>query len=232
MTLNKKSHINIDKVFLQAILSHTLIIQSALVRSHDLVKNILKLERMYRQKEVRLVSINIIEALEEAKQIFENKQNIDENNTSGNIKRLELNIIFPGQCKKEDISIMGDDLLKEVFINLFSNAIKYSNKSDNVVKIDVSITDYVLSSANYWMISVADYGQGIPESVKENLFERFYSKASGTGLGLSIVRALVERYNGRIWVSDRMASSYKEGVSIGMMFPKPRQYTKELSELD
>jgi hypothetical protein len=229
---NKKSHINIDKVFLQEILSHTLIIQSALVRSHDLVKNILKLERMYRQKEVRLVSINIIEALEEAKQIFENKQNIDENNASGNIKRLELNIIFPGQCRKEDISIMGDDLLKEVFINLFSNAIKYSNKSDNVVKIDVSITDYVLSSANYWMISVADYGQGIPESVKENLFERFYSKASGTGLGLSIVRALVERYNGRVWISDRMVSSYKEGASIGMMFPKPQSSTKELSELD
>ena len=101
-----------------------------------------------------------------------------------------------------------------------------------MVKIDVSITDYVLSSANYWMISVADYGQGIPESVKENLFERFYSKASGTGLGLSIVRALVERYNGRVWVSDRMASSYKEGASIGMMFPKPQSSTKELSELD
>ena len=112
----------VDYDTLKEILSYISMIQSALVRSHDLVKNILKLERMYRQKEVRLVSINIIEALEEAKQIFENKQNIDENNTSGNIKRLELNIIFPGQCKKEDISIMGDDLLKEVFINLFSNA--------------------------------------------------------------------------------------------------------------
>ena len=70
------------------------------------------------------------------------------------------------------------------------------------------------------------------DTLKEGLFERFYSKASGSGLGLSIVRALVERYNGRVWASDRVASSYKEGASIGMMFPKPRSSTKELSELD
>ena len=48
-------------------------------------------------------------------------------------------------------------------------------------KICINNLTMCFHSANYWMISVADYGQGIPESVKENLFERFYSKASGTG---------------------------------------------------
>jgi signal transduction histidine kinase len=72
----------------------------------------------------------------------------------------------------------------------------------------------------YWMILVSDYGTGISDTLKEGLFERFYSKSSGSGLGLSIVRALVERYNGRVWASDRVASSYKEGVTIGMIFPQ------------
>lgn len=222
--LNKKSLISIDKDLLEGILSRVFTIQNALDRSKGLVKNILKLEKMYRQKDVSLELINVIEALEKAKQIFRNNEFGAESNTSNgknNNKRLELKITFPTHYKKEDICIMADDLLKEVFINLFSNAIKYSNKSDDVVKIDVSITEYALSYANYWMISVADYGPGIPDSVKDNLFERFYSKSSGTGLGLSIIRALVERYNGRVWVSDRVALSYKEGASIGMMFPKP-----------
>ena len=222
--LNKKSLISIDKDLLEGILSRVFTIQNALDRSKGLVKNILKLEKMYRQKDVSLELINVIEALEKAKQIFRNNEFGAESNTSNgknNNKRLELKITFPTHYKKEDICIMADDLLKEVFINLFSNAIKYSNKSDDVVKIDVSITEYALSYANYWMISVADYGPGIPDSVKDNLFERFYSKSSGTGLGLSIIRALVERYNGRVWVSDRVALSYREGASIGMMFPKP-----------
>lgn len=226
-TLNKTNQISIDKDLLEGILSRVLTIQNALDRSQDLVKNILKLEKMYRQKEVNLVLVNVIKDLEKAKQIFSNEENGNQTSTNSDKddndikKRIELKIAFPRQYKKEDICIMADDLLKEVFINLFSNAIKYSNKDDDVVKVDVSITEYMLSYANYWMISVADYGPGIPDSVKENLFERFYSKASGTGLGLSIVRALVERYNGRVWVSDRVALSHKEGATIGMMFPKP-----------
>jgi signal transduction histidine kinase len=227
---NEKCRISINKGLLEEVLSRALTIQNTLDRSQDLVRNILKLERMYRQKEVDLFLVNVIESLEKAEQILSNSEidnsnSIIHSNNYKNNKRLELKITIPSQYKKEDINILADDLLKEVFMNIFSNAIKYSgsarNEDNSQVKIDVSITEYTLSPARYWMISVADYGQGIPDSIKENLFERFYSKASGTGLGLSIVRALVERYNGRVWVSDRVASSYREGASIGMMFPIP-----------
>ena len=69
------------------------------------------------------------------------------------------------------------------------------------------------------MISICDSGNGISDTSKEDLFERFYSKASGTGMGLSIVRALVERYGGRVWASDKNKSSYQYGLCIGMIFP-------------
>lgn len=69
------------------------------------------------------------------------------------------------------------------------------------------------------MITISDYGKGIPDSMKKELFERFYSKAKGGGLGLSIVRALVERYRGKIWVGDTVYNDHTKGVTFGMIFP-------------
>ena len=112
---------------------------------------------------------------------------------------------------------MAEDLLDEIFINLFSNTAKYTDLSE--VKIDVAIEDYFIGETKYWMITVSDYGRGIPDSVKKELFERFYSKAKGGGLGLSIVRALVERYNGKIWVGDRVYNDHTKGTTFGMIFP-------------
>jgi signal transduction histidine kinase len=202
---------------LKEILSYISMIQNALDRSQDLVKNIIRLERMYRQKEVDLYKKNISQSIEEAKLVFSNQNNDKYNNFSD--KEIKLDVSIPEILKKEDINIMADDLLKEIFINIFSNSLKYNNKQ-NIVPIHITISEYYISDMKYWMILVSDYGTGISDTLKEGLFERFYSKASGSGLGLSIVRALVERYNGRVWASDRVASSHKEGVTIGMLFPQ------------
>ena len=69
------------------------------------------------------------------------------------------------------------------------------------------------------MVTVSDYGKGIPDSMKKELFNRFYSKAKGSGLGLSIVKTLVERYKGKIWIGDRVYEDYKQGTIFGMIFP-------------
>ena len=48
-------------------------------------------------------------------------------------------------------------------------------------------------------VSVRDYGVGIPEQVRERLFEQFFTtKAKGLGMGLSIVRSIVESHGGTI----------------------------------
>ena len=69
------------------------------------------------------------------------------------------------------------------------------------------------------MTTVTDYGKGISDSMKKELFERFYSKAKGSGLGLSIIKTLVERYKGKIWVGDRIYEDYTQGTTFGMIFP-------------
>jgi two-component system sensor histidine kinase FlrB len=73
------------------------------------------------------------------------------------------------------------------------------------------------------MVTVSDYGKGIPDSMKKELFKRFYSKAEGSGLGLSIVRTLVERYKGKIWIGDRVYEDYAQGAEFGMIFPAAQE---------
>lgn len=68
---------------------------------------------------------------------------------------------------------MSEDLLDEIFINLLSNSVKYTDISE--VRIDVAVKDYFIGETKYWMITVSDCGIGIPDPIKKELFERFYS---------------------------------------------------------
>jgi len=93
------------------------------------------------------------------------------------------------------------DRLREVIINLFDNAVKYSDQG----KITIGLTgdDKVVQ------FRISDQGQGIPAEDVAHLFQKFYRvdntatrTIGGTGLGLFICRKIVELYNGRIWVES------------------------------
>ena len=95
------------------------------------------------------------------------------------------------------------DRLREVIINLFDNAVKYSDQG----KITIGLTgdDKVVQ------FRITDQGQGIPAEDVGHLFQKFYRVDSsatrtigGTGLGLFICRKIVELYNGRIWVESQV----------------------------
>jgi two-component sensor histidine kinase len=194
----------------QKIFSYLTTAKNALTRSQSLVDNIRRLERLYGQKDLKLVLKNLPESINNAYSTV--KQTLYDNNPHG--KKISISMTHGHPM---DINIMAEDLLDEIFINLFSNTVKYTDSSE--VKIDVVIKDYFIGEAKYWMITISDYGKGIPDSMKKELFERFYYKAKGSGLGLSIVRALVERYRGKIWVGDRVYKDYTNGTTFGMIFP-------------
>jgi signal transduction histidine kinase len=196
---------DVKKIFL-----HLTTAKNALMRSQSLVDNIRRLEKLYIQKDIKLVSTNLPDAISNAYSTVE--QTLYENNPHG--KKISINMTY---SNLHDINIMAEDLLDEIFINLFSNTVKYTDSSE--VKIDVMIKDYFIGETKYWMITISDYGKGIPDLMKRELFERFYSKAKGSGLGLSIVRALVQRYRGKIWVGDRVYKDYTKGTTFGMIFP-------------
>ena len=93
--------------------------------------------------------------------------------------------------------------LKQVFINIISNAINYTEVDPQDKNKDIYIT--VEPSAGDVYIHIKDHGIGIPESDQSRIFERFYRvdkarsrQSGGTGLGLAIVKHIVEVFGGEI----------------------------------
>jgi two-component system sensor histidine kinase BarA len=107
-------------------------------------------------------------------------------------------------------TVLADDLLDEVFANLIGNAAKHGGPG-------VAIVVRVEDRGEEVLVSVEDTGPGIPDAIKERLFERLVRgshSAAGTGLGLYICRMLIARYGGKIWAADRVAGRPEEGTVI------------------
>ena len=104
-------------------------------------------------------------------------------------------------------------LLKNILINLISNAIKFSDEGMNVeIKAMVKDTDA--------SISVSDQGIGISENDQEHLFSSFFrgknaANIQGTGLGLHIVKRYVDLLNGEV----HLQSGLHEGTSVTFTIP-------------
>lgn len=94
------------------------------------------------------------------------------------------------------------DQLKRVLGNLIHNAIKWSPKGEEITITATALADEIT-------ISVVDKGPGVPESLRERVFERFYqadvsrSGDEGAGLGLAICKHIVEAHGGRIWAEGK-----------------------------
>lgn len=113
-------------------------------------------------------------------------------------------ITLTGNC--EALTMTGSDILiYRLVYNLVENAIKY-NRSDGQVTVTVAKKDQNI------IFSVADTGNGIPEALKNKIFEPFFridksrSRAlGGVGLGLALVYEIVRVHNGNITVKDNPA---------------------------
>lgn len=104
----------------------------------------------------------------------------------------ETVININGDCP----GILGDVALRQVFDNLIRNAIIHGKTS----KIDINLNE----KEDFCEITIADYGSGIPDAIKNQIFEdKFnYGETISTGMGLYIVTKLMERYGGTVRVED------------------------------
>ncbi|MFO7917532.1 MAG: HAMP domain-containing sensor histidine kinase [Anaerolineae bacterium] len=123
-----------------------------------------------------------------------------------------------------EIDVQADELkvmvpethVKQIWNNLISNAIKYTPAEG---AISITLED----GENTVLGTVQDTGIGISPEEQDSIFEDFYRTEAaksmaqhGTGLGLSIVKAIMERYNGRIWVESEQG----EGSTFYFELPK------------
>ena len=111
----------------------------------------------------------------------------------------EKNIKLTGKCK--NITMVGSDILiYRLVYNLVENAIKYNHSGGQV-----TVTAYRKEKHVY--LSVEDTGNGIPEELRERVFEPFFRvdksrsrELGGVGLGLALVREIVRVHDGSITV--------------------------------
>jgi PAS domain S-box-containing protein len=116
---------------------------------------------------------------------------------------------------------LGDrGLLRQVWINLISNAVKYSSKSKQPV---ISVSGCKLDAENHY--SVRDNGVGFNMDYVEKLFGVFQrlhrnDEFSGTGVGLAIVQRVIARHGGRVWAEGKV----DDGAVFTFALPTENQH--------
>ena len=98
--------------------------------------------------------------------------------------------------------IKGDKTkLQQVFLNLITNAIKFSDKSKGLIEIDFS------TKKNHYEFSIKDNGIGIDKKYHDKIFKIFHTlnrNKDSTGIGLSIVKKIVGLHGGDIWLESEL----------------------------
>lgn len=126
-------------------------------------------------------------------------------------KRIELSLVG------DDVDYFGsEDLTQQMWINLISNAVKFTPESGSI-EITVRKED------GSRVVSVRDSGIGMDEETRRHIFDKFYQgdasrSVAGNGLGLAIVRRIVQITGGRIDVDSRPG----EGSTFTVTLPDER----------
>ncbi|MGJ7912797.1 two-component system histidine kinase PnpS [Neobacillus sp. LXY-1] len=177
-----------NKETLEAFLS---IILKESIRLQTLVHDLLELSKIEQQGFIlNIQKVDLYHLLNDVMTLLDGK---------AQAKNIDLQFY----CNLSEVTVDGDrDRLKQVFINLISNAIIYT-PPNGIVKV------YLLEQVEEVRIHVLDTGIGINKEEIPRIFERFYRvdrdrsrNSGGTGLGLAIVKHLVEAHHGNISVKS------------------------------
>ena len=162
-------------------------IEAEAVRMTELVENLLVLARLDEKVELGREATDLVAMANEAA-----KDVSLSTGTKVSVSSLE------GQPIKSFTAVVDPASIRQVLINLLTNAARFSPKGKPVVAA-FGISD------GKTIIEVRDVGPGVPETLRDKIFERFYRadnsrnrETGGSGLGLAIVKAIVERHGGTI----------------------------------
>ena len=132
---------------------------------------------------------------------------------------LLLSFIEKNETKSLELVNIYEIFIKQIFLNLIDNAIKYTPENNNVYV-------EVYYDKNNLVIKVGDNGIGIPKEDINRIFERFYrvDKArsrdvGGTGLGLAIIKHIVKSLDGTINVKSELGQGSEFIITIPKKFP-------------
>jgi K+-sensing histidine kinase KdpD len=150
-----------------------------------------------------------------SKKVVNIKQMVESVMKKYTYKTKNVNLKFT--CSDPGITAFVDDEeLKKVVRNILANAYKYSVENGNV---EVSLS----SDEKTFMVSIRDYGPGIPAEEKDKIFDKFYRmdraltrRTGGMGFGLYLSKIIVSQHGGTIWVESKVG----EGATFVFRIPK------------
>ncbi len=127
-------------------------------------------------------------------------------------KDIEFNFIKDEKIKKVELD---KSLFTQAIINLIKNAVHSFDNIRRDKKI-INIETKYFEDLKLVQIIISDNGCGIPEEIKERIFEPYFStKDKGTGIGLTIVKKIISDHNGYIRILD----NYPQGTKVIIELP-------------
>lgn len=161
----------------------------------NLVNDILDLSKIEAEQLVlEDITFELLDVVEEAVEIYA-------------LKAAEHNVELISRIDSDiDTKRVGDPArLRQIILNLISNAIKFTEDGNIIVRVRNS------DASGGLLLSVSDTGIGIPKDKQQAIFESFTQadssttrKYGGTGLGLTISKKLVDMMNGSIWAESEV----------------------------
>jgi len=179
------------------------IIYNQVSRGKKLTSDIIKLSKLKGSNELKPVKIYPIlcDTINHVKETFKSK-----------------NISIDIQISDKDVKILANKFIRDLFENILNNSVKHNQNQDILVKVIVK--KYPTDNEQFIKISFIDNGIGISDAMKELLFSREINKSKmGMGLGLFLVKQIVDLYNGKIWIENRIEGKPSKGSKFNVVFP-------------
>lgn len=193
----------------------------------EIVNGILDISKIEANK------LEIINTEYEPKTIFNDLVNMSEVKLKAMNKPIEFKYFFDDTIPPV---LYGDQgRVKQIILNLLTNAIKYTNKG----WIEFKVSCINKSNVTRLIISVEDTGIGIKEDKINKLFNKFErleveknTTVEGTGLGLAITKKLVELMNGKIVVQSKFGEGSKFSVSLDQRIVKDKEELEKTNVIE
>ena len=197
------NRINKDQKNIEQNTKYIVLIKDAVGKIEGVVSRLLTFSR---KQDIKFEKININKVIENSIKLTSHK--LITNNVSTNLNYTE------------EYFVTGDfNHLEQVFVNLILNSLDaIIEKKENYSKIQGEISISINSTSEKIYIHLKDNGIGIPENVKDKIFNPFFTskkEGKGTGIGLSISYNLIEEHKGNITFS----SSINKGTEFIIELP-------------
>jgi two-component system OmpR family sensor kinase len=187
-------------------------IESEAIRMGELVEALLALARLDDSNQKPMAQVELVSLARSAAQ---------DASVSDHGREVQLLDLLGVPLMPEAVLNIDADSnqLRQVLTNLLANAIRFSPEG---AKVEVLMGELRGSEKGSVALEVRDHGVGVPEELREKIFERFFRadnsrnrETGGSGLGLAIAKSIIDRHGGSIVASETPGG----GATFRIMLP-------------